>query len=87
MPLRDLRVMRLQNMVLVLVLITQLVFPLGKVQCQTNTYSETRKMLLKMERHPSNKQFRKLFAEADIRMPDLIQALDDPQEDVSVVHR
>jgi hypothetical protein len=76
--------MRLQNIVLVLVLINQLVFSVGKVEYQTNTYSETRKMLLKMERHPNNRQFRKLFAEADIRMADLIQALDDPQENVSV---
>jgi hypothetical protein len=37
-----------------------------------------------MERIQANKQLAKLFEEADLRMPDLIQALDDSEQRVSI---
>jgi hypothetical protein len=53
-------------------------------QTKTNTYAETRELLRIMERSHGNKAFIKLFEEADTRKSDLIQALDDPEEKVSL---
>lgn len=53
-------------------------------QSQTKTYSETKQLLLKMDRTHANKQLAKLFREADARTPDLIQALDDSEKEVSL---
>jgi hypothetical protein len=74
--------MNLSKLVLIS-LIFQLAFAVT-AQSQTKTYSKTRKLLLKMERGPANKQLKKLFEQADIRMPDLIQALDDKEKQVSI---
>jgi hypothetical protein len=60
------------------------VLPLGHAQNSTNTYGETRKLLLKMERSPGNDELSKLFEEADIRMRDLINALDDPEKQICI---
>jgi hypothetical protein len=46
-------------------------------QTRTNTYSQTRHLLSKMERSPANAALKKLFETGDIRMMDLIAALDD----------
>jgi hypothetical protein len=70
-----------------IVFLTLLIFNLAFVvvaQSQSKTYSETRKLLLKMERSPANKQLKKLFEQVDARMPDLIQALDDSEYRVSI---
>lgn len=51
---------------------------------QTKTYYSTRDLLLKVERRSSSKALKKLFTEADARMPDLIEALNDPDEAVNL---
>jgi hypothetical protein len=53
-------------------------------QTKSATFAETRQLLLAMERSYSDKAFIKLFEEADIRSADLIQALDDAEERVSL---
>lgn len=53
-------------------------------QAQSKTYPETRKLLLAMERSSSNKAFIQLFEQGDVRWPDLIQALYDPEQRVSL---
>jgi hypothetical protein len=56
----------------------------GSAQTQSKTYPETRKLLLKMERPHSNKTLRKLFEEGAARKSDLLQALYDPEQKVSL---
>lgn len=51
---------------------------------QSKTYSETKQLLLKMDRHSPNKQLKNIFEQADVRMPDLIQALDDSEKAVCI---
>jgi len=53
-------------------------------QPQPKTYSETRKLLLQMERSHANQALKKLFEEEDARRADLIQALYDPDQQVSL---
>ncbi len=53
-------------------------------QTQSKTYPETRKLLLKMERGDDNKILKKLFEESEARKSDLIQALYDPEQKVSL---
>jgi hypothetical protein len=53
-------------------------------QSSSKTYPETRKLLLKMERAHENRILRKLFEQAEARKSDLIQALNDPEQKVSV---
>jgi hypothetical protein len=65
-------------------LFSQIILLSLTVNAQTNTYIATRKLLLKAETDPINKQFKKLFQEADVRMLDLIQALDDADSKVSL---
>jgi len=48
------------------------------------TYGKTRELLLKMERRAGNRQLKTLFEQADIRMPDLINALSDPEKQISI---
>jgi hypothetical protein len=55
----------------------------SSAQIQSKTYSETRKLLFQMDRTRANKQFKRLFEEAHVRMPDLIQALDDSEQKVN----
>jgi hypothetical protein len=50
----------------------------------SKTFGETRRLLLEMERHPTNRAFKKLFEEGDIRQSDLIGALDDSEQKVSL---
>ena len=56
----------------------------SSVQAQSKTYPETRRLLLKVERAPANDAIKKLFREGDARRGDLIQALYDPDEKVSL---
>jgi hypothetical protein len=53
-------------------------------QTESKSYAETRKLLLAMDRSSSNKPFVELFEEADVRQSDLVQALYDPEERVSL---
>jgi hypothetical protein len=53
-------------------------------QTQSKTYPETRKLLLKMERPHADKILKKLFEEGETRKSDLIQALYDPEQKVSL---
>jgi hypothetical protein len=53
-------------------------------QTQSKTYPETRKLLLKMERAHGDRTLKKLFEEGEAREPDLIQALYDPVQKVSL---
>jgi hypothetical protein len=53
-------------------------------QAQSKTYPETRRLLLKLKRESGSKSLKKLFEEADRRMPDLLQALNDPDEAVNL---
>jgi hypothetical protein len=53
-------------------------------QVQSKTYPETRKLLLEMERPHSNKVLKKLFEEGDLRRADLIKALYDNEQKVSL---
>ena len=78
------RIMKFHPMFLVLILLAGPTLPLVCAQDSRGTYRETRKLLLKMERHPSNVQLKKAFEEADRRMPDLINALDDTEKDICV---
>lgn len=72
-----------ENMRFVILTIFILLFAVT-AQSQSKTYSETKQLLLKMDRTHANKQLTKLFREADVRMPDLIQALDDSEKEVSL---
>lgn len=56
----------------------------ASAQTPSKTYPETRKLLLKMERSHSDKILIELFEEADARKSDLIQALYDPDQKVSL---
>src|SRR5262245_23962146 len=47
-------------------------------------YSETRSLLLKMDRRSGNEALGKLFSEADIRREDLLAAVDDETESVQI---
>ena len=51
---------------------------------QSKTYAETRSLLLRMERTHGNEPLKKLFEESAARRSDLIQALYDPEQKVSV---
>jgi hypothetical protein len=51
---------------------------------QSKTYSETRKLLVRMEHTHADANLKKLFEEADARKSDLIQALYDPEQKVTV---
>jgi hypothetical protein len=53
-------------------------------QTPSKTYPETRKLLLKMERVHADRILRKLFEEGEARRSDLIQALYDPEQKVSL---
>lgn len=48
------------------------------------TYAETRKLLLTVDRSPANDALKKLFKEGDARRADLVHALYDPDERVSL---
>lgn len=56
----------------------------GAAQSQSQTYSETKELLSKMERRSESFELKKLFEEADFRLPDLIRALDDSDAKVIV---
>jgi hypothetical protein len=51
---------------------------------QDKTYTETRKLLLQLERSSGNKALKKLFEEGDQRMADLVRALYDPEDKVNL---
>jgi hypothetical protein len=51
---------------------------------QSKTYAETRELFLKMERAHESKALKKLFEESAVRRLDLIQALYDPEQKVSL---
>lgn len=53
-------------------------------QTQSKTYPETRNLLLKLERDHSDKILRKLFEEGEARKADLIQALYDTEQNISL---
>jgi len=53
-------------------------------QTQSKTYSETRKLLLKMERAHYYKILKKLFEEGEARKADLIKSLYDSEHKVSL---
>jgi hypothetical protein len=53
-------------------------------QPQSKKYPETRKLLLQMERCHANKAFKQLFEEEAARRSDLIRALYDPEQKVSL---
>jgi hypothetical protein len=76
--------MRLRITILTLFLIALLGFQSSWAQGKIDSYRETRKWLLKVDRQPGNRELRKLFEKADTRMPDLLRALDDPQKEISV---
>lgn len=62
------------------VLVALCLFPMVTLlhaQSQRATYTETRRLLSKMERDHANGALKKLFETGDVRMPDLIAALDD----------
>ena len=71
------------RIIVVVLFIFNLAFVVS-AQVQSNTYAETRKLLLKMDRTHANKELAKLFRESDVRMPDLIQALDDSEQKVNL---
>lgn len=76
--------MKLHATLYIAMLLIGLVTSMSQSQAQNADYSETRKLLLKMERRAGNKELKKLFEEADVRMPDLINGLNDPEKQVSV---
>jgi hypothetical protein len=53
-------------------------------RCQNETYTETRELLLRLERRSGNKALKKLFEEGDERMADLARALYDPERKVNL---
>ena len=57
---------------------------IAQVRTKSKTYPETRKLLLKMERDLETKYLKKLFEEAEVRKPDLIEALYDPEQRVNL---
>jgi hypothetical protein len=56
----------------------------GAAQTPSKTYAETRKLLSKMERAHEYAALRKLFEESEARKSDLIHALSDPEQKVSL---
>jgi hypothetical protein len=56
----------------------------SSAQAQSKTYPKTRRLLLKAERAHANDAFKKLFREGDTRREDLIHALYDSDENVSL---
>ncbi|HEY8225460.1 MAG TPA: hypothetical protein VIG25_09300 [Pyrinomonadaceae bacterium] len=57
---------------------------IGSAQTHSKTYPETRRLLLKMERAHDDKILKKLFEEGEARKTDLLQALYDPEQKVSL---
>jgi hypothetical protein len=53
-------------------------------QTENETYPETRKLLLKMERKSDNKALKKLFELGEARISDFKKALYDPEQKVSL---
>ena len=53
-------------------------------QRQNETYTETRELLLRLERRAGNKALKKLFEEGAERMADLTRALYDPEQKVNL---
>src|SRR5262245_28665102 len=51
---------------------------------QNETYTETRELLIRLERRGGNKALKKLFEEGAERMSDLIRALYDPEQEVNL---
>jgi hypothetical protein len=76
--------MKPQRALLIIILLFGQVLPVGHAQKSISNYADTRKLLLKMERSQGNKELEKLFEEADIRMPDLISALNDSEKKISI---
>ena len=68
---------------LLLVLVAGGTVPFAQ-ETHSKTFAETRNLLLAMERDSTNKAFKKLFEEGDIRQSDLINALYDPEQKVSL---
>ena len=68
---------------LFLVLVAGGIVPIAQ-ETHSKTFPETRSLLLAMERDSTNKAFKKLFEEGDIRQSDLIDALYDPKQKVSL---
>ena len=56
----------------------------GATQTPSKTYVETRNLLSKMERAHEYAALRKLFEESEARKSDLIHALYDPEQKVSL---
>ncbi len=68
-----------------LILVLMFVFAVGSAFGQDSaTYSKTRELLLKMDRTKSDKTMKKLFEEGIERKSDLIRAIDDKEQRVSV---
>jgi hypothetical protein len=51
---------------------------------QSKSYAQTRELLVTIDRAPGNMALKKLFEESAVRRADLIQALYDPEQKVSV---
>jgi hypothetical protein len=76
--------MRLMVLIILTILLTQIGLPSVDGQEFKDTYPITRDLLSRMERDPPNKALEKLFEEGEERMPDLIQALSDPDLKVNL---
>jgi hypothetical protein len=75
--------MKVLKLTVVFLLITVGVIS-APAQTQSKTYSETRKLLVKMERPHANEMLKKLFEEGETRKSDLIQALYDSDQKISL---
>jgi hypothetical protein len=75
--------MKMLNLTVVFLLIASGVVT-AFAQTLSKTYPETRKLLLKMERSHADKILGKLFEEGDTRKSDLVQALYDSDQKVSL---
>lgn len=77
-----LHTIRLASAILVLMQFSNVVIPLGG---SSNTYKDTRKLLSEMhDRHLDSDKLASLFRIGDKRTANLIQALDDPDQDISL---
>jgi hypothetical protein len=76
--------MRLQRYTTLLLLLALAGSTPVAAQEQTRTYSQTRKLLLKVERSPANKTLKQLFEQADKRRADLIKALYESDQKISL---
>jgi hypothetical protein len=82
--MRHIRKQVVLRLLLLAIMLAQIGSTMVAPQGQSESYAETRGLLLAMQRSAENRSFRKLFEEADERMSDLKQALYAPDKQINL---